>query len=508
MLRYRHKDTGKSLTHKQWEGLPSNEQDKFVEFSQSVKIVVCSLRAANGLHVPYFCLDECDILADDQLVAYRESKHIPCPPRYGGGRPLTLLISTRKFSWGIVQQEIDKAAETGLIVRHWNIIDVTEACPPSRHLPNEPRVEIYRSDDTLTMKSPTEYAELPPNVRITYVKDIGYKGCATCKLFPVCKTRLATEQHSTSSLLKPIPFIIQKLKETDLPTAKSQLLCRKPSESGLIYPYFNREIHMITADQMAERASGKKHTGIQKPELIEILKQSGADFRAGMDHGFSHDFAVTNFAVLGQFAYIFDVTSIAGLELDFKIEHCRYMLEWDPAIWPDISYPADNATFKRKGYRMREWTKGPDSVMKGIQICRTKMHPAIGEPTLFLLRDDPGCELLAAKLAKYNWTLDKAGRVTDQPSKIDDDLPDSFRYGIMNAFNARGQYLASGDSIEDKRVVEAGRHAYTDPQQARTSVVADYMKQVIAEQTGSMTIEEAPEDVEKGKRRGGIIWDV
>lgn len=511
LLRYRHKETGFSINNRAWADLPVSERDNYIEFDQYVKIVICTLQATNSLHVPFFVVDEVDVIPEGQLIAYRESIHIPSPPRYDKGRPITLLISTRKFSWAMVQQEIDNAPVSGLVVRHWNIIDVTEACPPSRHLPNEPKIDIYRSDDTLRAISPEEYTLLNSKQKSQYTKDQGYAGCLkNCKLFSVCKGNLATKQKSTSPMLKPIDFVQQKFKETDPANAKAQLLCRKPSESGLIYPYFDRDVHMLTSRQIAERVTGK--TWLVEPtkaDLIQIFKEAGADFYAGMDHGFTHYFSVVSFAVLGTFAYVFDVFAMAGLELDQKISHIQHILNgWDPAIFPDTAYPSDNTTFKRKGFRMRnEWVKGPDSIIKGIQIVRTKLHPALGEPTLYFLKDDPGVEELGKRFSKYAWALDKAGQPTDKPSKQNDDELDAIRYGIMNVFTARGTYIASGETIEDKNQAATGRHPYSNPEEVRTSVVADYMKQVIAEQTGSFVVEEAEPDKTK-RKPGGIIWEI
>ena len=36
-----------------------------------------------------------------------------------------------------------------LVVKHWNILDVTQRCPASRHLPLLPKIEVYVSKEDL-----------------------------------------------------------------------------------------------------------------------------------------------------------------------------------------------------------------------------------------------------------------------------------------------------------------------------------------------------------------------
>jgi hypothetical protein len=63
--------------------------------------------------------------------AYREAKYIP---GFIKGRfPITIKTSTRKFAFGLMQQEIDEAPKAKEKILQWNIIDVTERCPEERH---------------------------------------------------------------------------------------------------------------------------------------------------------------------------------------------------------------------------------------------------------------------------------------------------------------------------------------------------------------------------------------
>ncbi len=92
---------------------------------------------------------------------------------------------------------------------------------------------------------------------------------------------------------------------------------------------------------------------------------------------------------------------------------------------------------------MVDWKKLPGSVLGGIDAIRMKLSPPMGEPTLFLLLGDDGCELLAKKFSSYHWKLDANGRVSDIPDDDGDDECDSLRYWIMNRFSVKTKVQVS-----------------------------------------------------------------
>lgn len=229
-------------------------------------------------------MDELD-LADP--LAIEEAKMIPSELKEDGVKklPLTFLTSTRKYSFGLVQQEINQAAKTDLQIRHWNIIDVTEACPPERHLPDEPKIPIFLSENTLTAISKEEYDKLGEKAREQYEEKEGYAGCLkNCKMFAACKGRLATKQTSNSPLLKSIFHTESTMAKVSVDTAKAQYMCWKPSNEGLVYPYFARETHMITPAQMATKITGDDYPeNYTKSQLIELIQSVGGAFYSGLD---------------------------------------------------------------------------------------------------------------------------------------------------------------------------------------------------------------------------------
>jgi len=456
IVRYLHKGTGDNLTEDQFKELPKTEQDLCEEVRHFIRIVICTMAGANSEHVPLFVVDEVDVVRDPR--AYEEAKFIPAPR--DGKMPITVLTSTRKFSFGLVQKEIDQARETGLKIRHWNIIDVTQACPPERHKPDLPKLTVYRSDEELRAVSEATFEEMSPERQDKYVRDENVMaGCSTCKLYPMCQGRLATKQTSRSSLLKPIDHTINQFYTASLPNAQAQLLCKKPSTEGLIYPQFDRDVHMLTASEMAERITGDKYPEtLTKTELVAIMKAQGMKPSAGMDFGYTHNFAAVAGFTDGYRAYCIEVMSQAELDPVQKVELSKKQLKYfDPVIYPDPEDPGMAKILRKSGFRMKEWKKTPGSVRGGIDIVRMLMRPAVGEPRFYLLAGDEGCELLAKRISAYHWALQPDGTIGKDPDDELDDECDALRYWLMNVFAPRGTLKVGRDPLQ-QTPEEQARH--------------------------------------------------
>lgn len=497
-VRYYNPVTGESIPQKEWAALTEPEKARYEVHKNYLAIVICTLQGANSEHVPFFVIDEVDVVDDPR--AYKEAQMIPSS--MNGLDPITLLTSTRKFSWSIVQKEIDRADKTGLHVRHWNLIDVTQACPKDRHRPDLPRLPIYRSDKLLRAVSEDEFKVLTPEEQEhgQYVRDEGFTGCLqNCSLFAMCQGRLATHQKSKSPMLKKITDVITKFKTvgTDPEMAKAQLLCFKPSTEGLIYPRFNRDTHTLTASQMAEMITGEAHPkNLTKPQLIELMRQHEVKFYSGMDFGYTHNFAVVTAAISGNRCFVFDVIAAPQLELEQKIVACERIKDLQPQIFADPESPGEIKTFRRKGFIMRPWTKYKGSVRDGIQVVRSKLMPAIGDPQLFLLKGDDGCDLLADRVSAYHWLTDAAGNPTDVPSDELDDECDALRYMVMNVFAPKGKVTVAPEE-EVKKKAAAALEQY--PQD-------NWMEKWLQENMAGGNAP-APEVTTRGKK-GNFHWDI
>lgn len=506
VVRYTHRQNGTILTEGEFQSLDIMARQDYDRCDNYLKIVICTLAGSQSEHVEFFVIDEVDVVPKQNIRAYNLAKNIPDPRE--GMLPFTLLTSTRKSRIGLVQREIDKSPETGLKVLHWNIIDVTQRCQPDRHRPELPRQTYYVNDDEVRHVTAEEFGVMNPGQQKKWYPVEGFAGCRGCRLFAGCKGRLATHQKSNSPMLKPVEFGIEKFQSAPTPEdIITEYLCRKPNASGLIYPRVNREVHWRTAAQLAEMVTGDPRPAtFSKSDLIALLKSKAATWYAGMDFGFTHNFAVVTLATYGQWILVLDCYAQAGLELDDKVANSEYLktVYGNPAIYPDPAYPADIKTFRRKGFRMKEWDKNAGSVKAGIEIVRALLWSARGTTRLFFLKDDPGVELLLKHVESYKFKVDAAGEVTDVPDETDDDEPDALRYVVMNVAGSQGALKEGGPAAIK---VEAAQAAL-QPLVAQPGRQQDWMKGVIREATGGA----APSDSTSGGgkaqvKKGRFIYD-
>lgn len=504
VVRYTNQQTGAVLTAAEFAALDTAHREGYDRADNYLKIVICTLAGSQSEHVEFFVIDEIDVVPKQNVRAYRLAKNIPDPRE--GLLPFTLLTSTRKSRIGLVQKEIDQSPQTGLRVQHWNLIDVTQACKPDRHRPELPRQTYYVNDEEVRHVTAAEHAVMNPGQQKKWYPVEGYAGCQGCRIFAGCKGRLATEQKSTSSMLKPIEFAISKFQEAPTPEyIITEYLCRKPDASGLIYPRINREIHWRTAAALAELVTGDPRAAtFSKSDLIALLKAKGGVFYVGMDFGFTHNFAVVTLVAYGQWLLVLDCYAQSGLELDDKVANSEFLktVYGNPGIYPDTAYPADIKTFRRKGFRMKDWDKNAGSVKAGIEIIRALLWSARGTTRLFFLKDDPGVELLLKHLESYKFKVDAAGEVTDTPDETDDDEPDALRYVAMNVAGSQGAMKDSGPAaikVEAAKALSPGPH-----QPGRQQ---EWMRNLIREATGGSSGAAAPSGGQAQVKKGRFIFE-
>lgn len=402
------------------------------------------------------CVDEVDVIRNPQT--YVDAKMIPSERVDRGQFPITVHISTRKSSFGLVQKEIDDAPDTGLVVRHWNILDVTARCPKDRHRPDLPRLPVYVDSSELRTISEAEFEELPAERRTPFQRYEAFAGClSNCRLFAACRGYLATKQESTALSLKSVAATQLAFRRLggNAQTANCQLLSRKPSSEGLVYPRLDPDVHCLTTAEAFEKLTGQPRSLSVEEFVRTLVNECGAHVAVGMDFGQSHNFAVTLAVIMKPWCVVFDGFQVAELELEQQIALCkeRGVDTWDPDVWPDMAGKVYISSFRRNKFRMRTWKKGAGSLIAGIQILRGKARPTISEPELLFLADSPGAKLVFDQLSKYHFTKDAAGNWTEIPSEEDDDIPDSARYLIMNEFPITAQGIKAVP-LADEQIVE------------------------------------------------------
>ena len=476
------------LSDAEWRTLPPEEQEKYLAVNNNVEVLVATIQSCNSKH-GMLVLDEIDVmLGDESRAAYRQSKFIPSESYAANGErrlPLTVLTSTRKTAFGLVQDEINESARTGLVIRHWNILDVTQACPTTRHQPEKEKVTIYSSDELLATKTTEEYLKLPAIEQSKYEKHENcHNGCLNrCKLFFACKGRLATKQTCTSPFLKSITHVQNQFRNSTIEMAQAELQCLHPSTTGLVYPRFAPEKHVIKPAEAYKKIMGEypPNLNMTKAELVSFVKTRDVPWYGGMDFGYSHNFAyVQGFKDVSKL-FVTHALAMPELETDQKLEAMAPYKGDFPAIYPDPEDPGTIRILKNKGYRMIKWTKGRGSVVGGIATVQMKLTPPLGaEPELYFVHDildDPGMDILLKHLQEHHWKLDAGHKPTDLISDDNKDLPDALRYMVMGVFPYKGRTtVVQGHDGPQSRPTDAdGQVQYS---------VDNWMSQKIAEITG------------------------
>ena len=441
------------LLPKEWKELSQEDQLQYQEVTNKLEVLVASIQSVNGKHTALLCLDEIEIIPS--IEAYKEAKLIPVPTRRPDGSEisnLTVLTSTRKYSFGIMAKEIEGAQESGLVVKHWNTLEVTERCPASRHLPDEPKVPMWICDDTLSAIPQDQYDALSGPEQKKYYSHLAYSGCTTkCRMLAVCRGFLATNQTSTSKFLKPIKYIQNQIRSNSLEKVQSQLLCRKPSSQGLIYPAFSKGRHQIPPAVAYEKITGSPcpNQEMSREEFLTwALESKIGEWFGGTDWGTTHVTAHIMGLKFGNMMFVCKVFAAPDLDPSEKIDALDPFIKYGAVWFPDVEDPAMVKQMKKKVI-VRKWNKGAGSVDSGITIVKMKLNPVLAAaPDLFFVRDpkeDPLMDMLITHMSEHHYKLDMAGQPTKNVSDEDKDLPDALRYMVMNVFNLAGKVCISKD---------------------------------------------------------------
>lgn len=473
-----------------------------------IQIVVATMSGANSAHTNLMFIDEIDVVKDP--AAYEEAKLIPGYAK--GVHPITVKLSTRKFAFGLMQKEIELAPESGDKILRWNIVDVSEKCAVTRHKPELPREDRYVAKSLpLRQMSVESFMGLPlvEQDKWEVVKN-AYDGCKTCKLLPVCKTRLAhRDEKDVKGLYKPVGAVINTFKRTDSDRAEAQLMCWKPSSKGMVYPRFENVINtgnVITLEHAWQTLEGNPSG---KAELAEIdllykMQTLGIRFYAGVDWGYTHDFVIVVFAVIpnGEI-WIVDCYSMFGLEFSDCLEVAKtYRDKYKIEAWYcDTAMPANIKSFRKNHMKCPKFDK---DVMGGIEAIRSKICDGSGRRYLKVLKI-PSCEKVIYAFLKHHFKLG----VDRNPTLIPDDTPgvadqaDAIRYVGQCLFPVRGP-----QKIENVWLDDNGKPIDPNSKEARDRAII--ASQHETQMRGEITNRLGGEAVTVGTtgKKGGFIFSI
>lgn len=488
-------------------------------------VIICTMAGANGEHCSLVVADELDVVRDPR--AYDEAM-VGIPSTYNNRHPIVVKLSTRKFAFGLMQKELDRAAETGETILRWNILDLSEKCPPSLHGGKDEVFDRYVANSLpLKQISVEEFDALPDNKKHEWSPTKAYKGCLTCPLLPVCKTKLADKPDFAQikkTLYKSVSAVKGAFKRAPSPDiAEAQLLCRKPSSKGLVYPRFvdNVEAPYEETNTIKVKDAYLKLMGelpkvpVTHNMLAQEIKNLNLPTFAGLDWGYTKEFAFQIYCHMpwGD-VWVLDTFGMPELELDDQVGYAtqhqdKYNVnKW----WVDPAYPANKKTFNKKGLVSPDFTK---DVMGGIEALRGLVVDSLGKRRLKILVADPeveedklgnGNQKLIAAFKVHHFKLDAQGNITKHPDDGEfADTMDGARYYAQNMHSAKGSRLLVGRDQKDKenrpesKLLPKKRTFEEDVAEHQ----AKLMQKVIKD---SVKIDNS--QPKTPKKRKGIVWNI
>lgn len=464
---------------------PLGFRDNLIDITIDTSDLLLKNFVSNGIHLKnsehtnVHVVDEIDTVTDVQ--AYQESKKIPTEtlpiidPVTGNivedKKPsITLYISTRKSSFGLVQREVDRASESGLRVRSWNIIDVTRACPDEKSRRLEGHVQLYYNVDKLQLIGPEQYGQLDPVARMDWTPKQMYPGCVQCKIAPLCVGRLATRQRSRSPMLKTHREVEKKYAESELSDAVAQLMCLKPSLKGIVFTGFDERKSIVTPTQMWEqfmygdfdrrKPEQRAPHQISFDELIRTFHAHGVPSYGGQDWGFVHPaVSLAMFIDKSDNIYVVDEFAVTDMSDPEVIDHVNSArdgcLNWQQYYrivrwYCDTAQPGSIKIMKNSGIPVAD--KVDKDIHPGVQTLKRLMRvPATGRTKLFILKRSQdaqigsakgrwgGCSLLIDHIKTFHLKMNSSGLIIANDLYADkfDDAVDALRYPVQTLLGKR-----------------------------------------------------------------------
>jgi hypothetical protein len=431
-----------------------------------IDIIVANLAGGNSSHAPVLTIDELETLSPQGVVGYNEAKLIPV--RYKGKGPITIKFSTRKFAFGVFEQEIQNIVNTGEKLLQWNIFDTTEHCVESRHLPNEEKEERYIAQELpLRNISPKEYDKLSDKDKLGFSSIVAHQGCKSCPLLQECKMKLSQRPKTdTGGLYNTIDFTIRQFKSISNELATAQLLCRKATSQGLVYPRFTNEGNSISMFDAYNVLTGEKDVNLTIEKFAHYLRNQGVRFYCGVDWGFSHPFAIIVSCLINNEWWLVDHHSVSGLQFDQQLDLAKRVRDlYQPVKWyADTAEPMFIKDFNNAGMNCADFKK---DVWGGIEKVRTQIMSADAQRRMKVIVHER-TEYLIKAIKLHAFVLGTDGNPTMEP----DDAPgiadsaDCLRYIAQNLFKSDGKFYYAMDNLLTKGALQKEEYVEKVQQQS------------------------------------------
>jgi hypothetical protein len=445
------------------------------KFEDGTKIICLPVtrRAVQSQHESLLCRDEIDVVQD--IKAYYDLDGVPIsmPDK----RPaIDVGISVRKSAFGLVQREIEAAAEgvRQMFVGHWNIIDVTERCPDSRsgtkpvtlyvregsmHVVDQDGFNKLDGGDKLIYHPTNGLSSTPEEEALAKTEKRAAPGCfSNCKLFAACLTNLK-RQESKSVWLKTIADTEAQLLKTEETTFIASFLSRKPPSDGLVYTRFDQK-NIKTYREMYQIFSGEEWPleSMSLDDFIGVMKKHGIPAVAGCDWGFN-DPAVCLVAYIDRSDNVYVVYTLTRKGVDDPDFIRMIAQDIQPRFdvqryFPDTGSPSNLkvmiSTWDLPVSKSVDKSKG--SVYDGVQVVKRFVTvPGTNRAKLFVSRENGG-GFVINEFSKYHHAQDAAGRIDDTKfaEKDNDHSMDALRYMLATIYGRTTVTMTVASSEQDK----------------------------------------------------------
>jgi len=458
-----------------------------------LRVLVMTRQGMNSEHLPMLFMDEIDLIQDPR--ALEEAKMVPSV--YKQYFPLTVALSTRKYAGGLMEARVRQAEKTGGEVLKWNIIDITERITPEEAKVSEPKVERYISRELpLRNISPHEFESLNDKEKLKFERFEAYSGIAEHPMLSVMKNYLVDRpQDDVGNLYKPVAAVRNNFKQTSPEMGEAQLLCNKPSSSGLVYPRFSIIENAISIDQAYSHLSGDDEKDKTLTELIKYMHDLGIEFYGAADWGNTDETSIGVFAKLaGGMTWLIDLLSAPDMEIPEIKEKMKELTElYKVKRWfCDSNYPAYIKMLKKTDTKYGKIPaigvkKGVESVIDGITCVQSRIIDANNVRHFKVLKIQ-NTERVFDSFETYKWKLDGKGNPIDgKPEHGKDgtsDIMDMIRYYFHSMFG-KGKTVMFTYELEG-------------PQNRPSNLEGK-----IRELTGKTTV-----NYKKGNKNKGLVWDI
>ena len=457
-----------------------------------LRVLVMTRKGMNSEHLPMLFLDEIDLIQDPG--ALEEAKMVPSI--YKRYFPLTVGLSTRKYAGGLMEKKIRETERSGGEVLRWNILDITERISKEEAKVNESKVVRYISRELpLRNITPEDFETLNEKERLQYERFEAYAGIAEHPMLSVMRNFLVDRpQNDVGDLYKPVIAVRNNFKQTSPEMGEAQLLCNKPSSSGLVYPRFSILDNSVSVDEAYEYLSGEKESNRSFTELIDYMHNLGIDFYGAADWGNTDETSLGIFAKLaGGLTWQVDLLSAPDMEIpEIKEKVKDFTEQYKIKKWfCDSNYPAYIKMLKKTDTIYGKIPaagvkKGVESVIDGITCVQSRIVDANNARHFKVLKTKNNERVFDA-FETYKWKLDGKGNPIDgKPEHGKDgvaDIMDMIRYYFYSMFGKGKNVLFTYD-LENLRQAPSNLRG-------RINELA-----------------EKPSNPRKSGKNKGLVWDI